>query len=511
MHSTATLPNDPALLKAMISAQHAEIEHLKHVIAKLRRMHFGQRSEQLDASIGQLELALEELETVHAEQRSPEPPEAEAAADASRHQPRKPLPAHLPRETIEHLPETCHCPDCGGHLKPLGEDVSETLEYVPEHFKVIRYVRPRLACSRCDTIVQAPAASRPIARGRAGPGLLAHVLVAKYADHLPLYRQSEIYARAGVELDRARLADWVGQCSALLRPLVDALQRHVLAGDKIHADDTPVPVLAPGEGKTKTGRLWPYVRDDRPAGAADPPAVWFAYSANRKGEHPQGHLQGFAGILQADAYAGFAPLYADGRVVEAACWAHARRKFFDVHKDQSSPIAAEALRRIGALYAIEAEVRGKLPALRSEVRQARAAPLLEDFRGWLTETLGKLSRKSALAEAIGYALKRWTALTRYVGDGRIEIDNNAAERALRAVALGRKNFLFAGSDAGGERAAAIYSLIGSAKLNGLDPEAYLRFVLARIAEHPVNRVGELLPWAVACEISNSTAKVPLAA
>lgn len=511
MHSTATLPNDPALLKAMISAQHAEIEHLKHVIAKLRRMHFGQRSEQLDASIGQLELALEELETVRAEQRPPELPEAEAAADAPRHQPRKPLPAHLPRETIEHLPETCHCPDCGGHLKPLGEDVSEMLEYVPEHFKVIRHVRPRLACSRCDTIVQAPAASRPIARGRAGPGLLAHVLVAKYADHLPLYRQSEIYARAGVELDRARLADWVGQCSALLRPLVDALQRHVLAGDKIHADDTPVPVLAPGEGKTKTGRLWPYVRDDRPAGAADPPAVWFAYSANRKGEHPQGHLQGFAGILQADAYAGFAPLYADGRIVEAACWAHARRKFFDVHKDQSSPIAAEALRRIGALYAIEAEVRGKLPALRREARQARAAPLLEDFRGWLTQTLGKLSRKSALAEAIGYALKRWTALTRYVGDGRIEIDNNAAERALRAVALGRKNFLFAGSDAGGERAAAIYSLIGSAKLNGLDPEAYLRFVLARIAEHPVNRVDELLPWAVASEIGNLTAEVPLAA
>ena len=314
---------------------------------------------------------------------------------------------------------------------------------------------------------------------------------------MPLYRQSQIYAREGVELERSTLADWVGQSSALLRPLVDALQRHVFAGNKVHGDDTPVPVLAPGRGRTKTGRLWTYVRDDRPAGSQTPPAVWFGYSPDRKGEHPFAHLKGFSGTLQADGYAGFNALYHSGRIREAACWAHVRRKFFEVHQAQASMLAAEVLKRIGQLYGFERELWGKPPDVRCAERRSRAAPLLADFHIWLSTTLAQLSQKSGLAEAIRYALARWAALTRYCDDGTVEIDNNAAERALRTVALGRKNYLFAGADSGGERAAAIYSLIGTAKLNDLDPQAYLSHVLARIADHPVNQIDQLLPWHVA--------------
>jgi transposase len=393
--------------------------------------------------------------------------------------------------------QPCGCTVCGGRLRQIGQDVSEQLEYVPAYFKVIRHVRPKLACVACQSIFQAEAASRPIARGVAGPGLLAHVMVSKYCDHSPLYRQSRIYARAGVAIDRSTMAGWVEQGDRLLDPLVAALGRYALASAKVHADDTPVPVLDPGRGKTKTGRLWVYVRDDRPAGSSDAPAVWFQYSSDRKGEHPQDHLEKYRGILQADAYGGWGKLYESGRVVEAACWAHARRPWWDLYLSSGraeDTVAAQALRRIAALYKVEAEVRGQLPEVRRQHRQARAGPLLDELRIWLTSMVGRVSAKSELAAAIGYTLTRWKALTRYRDDGRIEIDNNAAERALRGVALGRNNYLFMGSDAGGERAAAIYSLVETAKLNGLDPEAYLREVLGRIADHPINRIDELLPW-----------------
>ncbi len=358
-------------------------------------------------------------------------------------------------------------------------------------------MRPKLSCGHCSRVVQQPAPVRPIDRGMAAPGLLAQVIVAKYADHCPLYRQQGIYRRSGVELDRPTLAAWVGGAARLLEPLVEVLGRYVHGAEKVHADDTPVPVLDPGRGKTKTGRLWTYVRDDRPAGSRDPPAVWYRYSPNRKGEHPQSHLRHFHGILQADAYSGFAPLYASGQIVEAACWAHARRKFYDLYVVDRSPLATAALQHIAALYAIERDIRGTQPAQRARVRQERAGPLLEELHQWLSATLQIVSAKSELAGAIKYALARWTALTRYRDDGRIEIDNNSAERSIRPVVLGRRNYLFAGADSGGERAANIYSLIGTALLNGRDPYLYLRHVLGRIAEHPSNRIEQLLPWNVA--------------
>jgi len=483
-------------LKALVLAKHAEIENLNLLVLKLKRMHFGQRSEKMNADIGQLELQLEDLEVTQA---AAEPLPAQLATIAvnervSKKPARRPLPVELPREVETIAPKQEACPDCGGKLRLLGEDVSEVLEYVPARFKVIRTVRPKLSCACCSRIVQEPAPNRPIDKGLAGPGLLAHVLVAKYADHLPLYRQSEIYAREGVELDRSTMADWVGGASRTLRPLVEALKSYVLSTEKLHGDDVPVPVLEPGNGKTKTGRLWTYVRDDRPAGSDGPSAVWFAYSPDRKGEHPAKHLKNYRGILQADGFAGFNRLYETGEIVEAACWAHVRRKFFDLHQGHASPVAKEALDRIGQLYGIEKEIRGRSPDERREVRQARSGPLLDAMHAWLKTTLLKLSKKSELARAIQYALERWTALLVFVDDGRVEMDNNAAERALRTVALGRKNYLFAGSDAGGERAAAIYSLLGSAKLNGINPEAYMAEVLRRIADHRINRIEELLPW-----------------
>lgn len=476
-----------------------QIEHLKLVAEKLRRMLFGRKSEKLSIQLDQLELQLEEMEAIHAALASA--PVCEGQTDNTATKPaRKPLPEHLPRQIVTHEPKQECCPECGGDLRHFGEDVSEQLDYVPESFRVIRHLRPKFACCKCEIVVEAPAPSRPISRGLAAPGLLAHVLVSKYADHCPLYRQAEIYARQGVELDRSTLAGWVGATSELLAPLVDAMRRHVLSATKLHADDTPVPVLAPGNGKTKTGRLWTYVRDDRPAGENTAPAVWFAYSPDRKGEHPREHLKDFTGTLQADAYAGFHHLYDTSRIREAACWAHARRKFHDIHIAHPSPTTIGALERIGILYRIEEEVRGKPSDERRAIRQTRAAPLLSELRAWMEKTLRSLSPKSETAEAIRYALSRWRALTRYVDDGCIEIDNSTAERALRAVALGRKNYLFCGSDGGGESAAAIYTLLGTARLNGVDPERWLREVLARIADHPLSRIEELLPWNMAVDL-----------
>jgi transposase len=514
----ATLPGTAATLRDLLLAREAEHaaeleaarnglkeqvlrnEQLKQRLARLLRERFGTSSEKLRGAIAQLELTLGELEEEIAATAPAEPPSVEPVAptprETTRRKPaRRPLPESLPRDVVEH-PAPCACPRCGGALRRLGEDVTEVLDYVPGSFRVIRHVRPKLSCRGCEAIAQAPAPDLPIRRGLAGAGLLAHVLTAKHCDHLPLYRQAEMFARQGIDLDRSTLADWVGQSAALLRPLVDALGAHVMAAARLHADDTTVPVLAPGLGKTKTGRLWCYVRDDRPFAGQAPPGVLYCYSPDRRSEHPRAHLAPFQGILQADGYAGYARLYEQG-VTEAACMAHVRRKFFDVHAATNAPLAQEALQRISLLYAIEADIRGRPPEARLAARQIRSAPLFIELRTWLEATQSRVSGRSELAAAIRYALTRWEALTLVLRDGRACLDNNAAERAIRPLVLGRKNWLFAGSDAGGARAAAIYTLTETAKLNGLDPEDYLRQVLERIADHPVKRVHELLPWNLA--------------
>lgn len=508
MPNTAnTLHTIDSLLR-VVDARDAEVALLKLLVDKLKvqllrqvRARFGASSEQLDDPQIALitDLPMHELGPVA------KTPKAQAANSEGFD---RSLPAQLPRENHVYRPETaneqrdatsqaCGCSACGGRLRQIGQDVSEQLEYVPSRFKVIRHLRPKLACMACESIFQAAAPSRPIARVIAGPGLLAHVLVAKYCDHQPPYRQSRIYAREGVPIGRATMAGSVGQSEKLIDPLVAALGRYVLAGSKLHADDTLVAVLSPGRGRTKTGRLWVYVRDNRLSASMAAPAAWLRYSPDRKCEHPQTHLKNFKGVLQADAYGFFAKLYASGDIIEASCWAHSRRPFWDLYESQGrvpGSIAEQALRRIGALYAIEADIRGRPPDGRCQERQARAGPLLDELFAWLRGMLGQVSAKSELARTIGYTLTRLGSLTRYRDDGCIEIDNNAAERALRGVSLGRKNFMFMGSDAGGARAAAIYSLVETAKLSGIDPEAYLRDVLARIADHAVNCIDELLPW-----------------
>ena len=516
------LPDDVDVLKALVIAERTarlaaeakassaeaeararalEIEKLKLAIARLRRARFGQSAER-GGLLEQLELRLAELEEDKAEAVTAAETTAATAGTAveltsvARRRPaRRPLPEHLPRERIVY-PGLEACPACGGALRKLGEDVTETLEYVPGHWKVIQHVREKLTCRRCEAISQPPAPSHPIARGRAGPALLAQVLFAKYGLHLPLNRQSATYAREGVELDVSTLADWVGAAAATLMPLVEAVRAHVFAAERLHADDTTVPVLA--KDKARTGRLWTYVRDDRPFAGPDPPAAAFFYSPDHGGAHPEQHLSGWAGLMQADAYAGFNRLYDAGRkpepIVEAACWAHGRRKFFELARLAKAPIAVEAVQRIDALFAIEREINGLAPDRRLAVRNERSRPLVADLESWLRAQRERLSAKAETARAIDYSLKRWPALARFLEDGRICLSNNAAERALRGVAVGRHNWTFAGSDAGGRRAAALYTLIETAKLNDADPRAWLADVLARLPDHPAKRLDELLPW-----------------
>jgi transposase len=534
------LPDDVAELKRLVAAKDAElvakigeleaakngllvtqltIEKLKAQLAKLRREKFGSSSERVERAIAQLELALEEAQAATAEAaasalQAPEPETSAPNADAptagapvAEKKKRRTLPAELPRRDVVHAPADV-CKVCGGHdLRKVGESVTEVLEYIPGRFEVMRHVRPACSCRKCEAMVQAPMPELPIPRGMAGPGLLAHIAVAKFCDHLPLYRQAEIYARDGVDIDRGQLAEWLGHLAWLLRPLGELIANHVMSGRVIHADDTPVPVLAPGAGKTKTGRQWVYLRNERPHGGTAPPAVLYRYTPDRKGEHCRAELAQFVGWLHADGYAGFGKLYeiagagrealpvqGPPRVAEVACWAHVRRGFFDEAKSSGSPIAKEALEKIGALFDIERLITGAPAEQRKNVRQRLATPRLDELATWLNAQLQKIPGKSDLAGAIRYARSRWVALTCYLNDGRLEISNNAAENQIRPIALGRKNWLFAGSDSGGERAALFYTLIRTATLNGLEPEAYLRDVIARIGAYPVNRLADLLPW-----------------
>ena len=478
------------LLMSELKCRDLKIAKLEHQLAGMHRHRFGSSSEALD----QLKLALEEEEIAAAVKDCDRGQETDTAQAAAKDKPkRKPLPEHLPRNQ-KGLSPGGGGGECGGKLKRLGEDVTEELEYVPGRFVVNRIVRPRMACACCEKISQAPLPSRPIERGRPGPGLLAHVLVSKYADHLPLYRQSQIFEREGIHLDRSTLADWVGKSTALLEPLADAIGRHVLNGQAIFADDTPVKLLTPGAGKTKTARLWAYVRDERPWVGEAPTAAWYRFSPDRKGVRPSKHLADYTGWMHADGYAGFEELYRSGRVHEVACMAHIRRKFVDVHKSQSSAIAGEAVLRIAKLYGVEKQARGRPPDERVKIRREKAKPVFDDLEAWLAAQLPKISGKSPLAGAIRYALTRMKRLRPYLENGFLELDNNTAERSMRPIALGRKNYLFMGSERGGKSAAIAYTLIETAKLSGVDPQAWLTDTLTRIADHKITKLDELMPW-----------------
>ncbi|MFZ5504839.1 MAG: IS66 family transposase [Pseudomonadota bacterium] len=508
-----TLPADPDTLRALLLAErvrHAEaiarIEQerdaavgesarLRAIIQTLQRHRFGRRSEQLDPD--QLALGLEDTEqalaAAEAREDASRPPHARSAR---RRVNRGALPKSLPRiETVIDI-ESRSCPCCGGEVHAIGEDVAERLDVIPAQFRVLVVHRPKYACRNCPgTVLQAPAPPRLIEGGLPTEALVAHVIIGKYANHLPLYRQAQIYARQGIELDRSTLADWVGRAAWFLRPLHERLLEHLKTSTKLFADETTAPVLDPGRGRTKTGQLWAYARDDRPWSGTAPPAVAYVYAPDRKSDRPVQHLKGFSGVLQVDGYAGYGALASTGAVELAFCWAHWRRKFYEIAQAGNAPIATEALARIAAIYAIEAEIRGQEAEVRCGVRQQRAKPLVEELKTWLERQLAAVSRKSTIAEAIRYGLGRWDGLVRFLDDGRIEIDSNVVERTIRPIALNRKNALFAGSDGGGEHWATLASLIETCKLNGMDPQAYLADILARIANnHPINRIDELLPW-----------------
>ena len=494
-----------AELEAALAARDTLIETLRLQLAQLKRMSFGQSSEKLITQIGQLELTLEELESeaeiVGAGKDAADQPDDVQPVRAA---PVRRLPDHLPRIERRIEPETgnCTCPDCGGVLRPLGQASDEMLDVAPVQWRVIRTVRPNYTCRSCEKIVQAPAPVKAVARGKASFATLAHIVVNKFDHHLPLYRQAEMMAAQGIEIDRSTLAGWAGQAAALLDPIVSRIREEGLKASKLHTDDTPVPMLVPGKGKTAQARLWTYVVDDRASGASRPALVWYRFTPDRSGIHPQTELKGFTGLLQADGYAGYEKLYANGRIREVACWAHFRRKIFENHLGYPTPLTTDLLERIARLYRIEEEIRGAPPDVRRRYRQEQSKPQIESLRIAIDYALRRLSPKSAMAKALVYGRKRWHALTRFLDEGTAEIDNNIAERAMRSVAIGRKNWLFSGSRAGGERAAAIYSVIETCKLNGIEPQAYITETIEKIASGwPASRWDELMPWNWAAEVA----------